>query len=503
MSAYRTFAQLSQFLEGLAFVAHARCETFTLPEPSVEGTAVTGLHIHVGEAGGSRNGVLLLGGVHARELMNPEAIVELAADLLTSYANDTDITYAVPGSGAPGATWTAGAIALMLESLDIWMVPCSNPDGHDYVLSTDNLWRKNRRPEKGSCSDGTQPVGVDLNRNCGIVWGVIPPGGKTSCDPCDSMVYCGPAAFSEPESANIEQFLSDHPIDTFADVHSYEQLILYPWGHAPEQTTDPAENFTTLQTGTCQPLPDSSYREYIDPVDLLKFQSIGNQIASDVAEVRGSVYTVGPSIGLYPATGTNPEYAYSRHIADQDAHKTYGWTIETGPFTGNVADSFHPSDPSHIILDIKAAMLSLLMQSVCAIEIIGTEPFGADAEAAEDQLTGIRAWRDALWQTDAGRAWLELYRQLHPTLLERISGDEGFRSRIGELVEMAAALADDPDSVLSDAHIRSGLAVIDGLAATSPEHLRIQLQTARALFQTMSGFSAQAVLAVVAERSPS
>jgi hypothetical protein len=503
VSAYRTFAQLSQFLEGLAFVAHARCETFTLPEPSVEGTAVTGLHIHVGEAGGSRPGVLLLGGVHARELMNPEAIVELAADLLTSYANDTDITYAVPGSGAPGATWTAGAIALMLESLDIWMVPCSNPDGHDYVLSTDNLWRKNRRPEKGSCGDGP-PVGVDLNRNCNIVWGVIPPGGETSCDPCDYQVYCGPAAFSEPESANIEQFLSDHPIDTFADVHSYEQLILYPWGHAPEQTTDPAENFTTLQTGTCQPIPDSSYREYIDPVDLLKFQSIGNQIASDVAEVRGSVYQVESSFDLYPTTGTNPEYAYSRHIADQGAHKTYGWTIETGPYVNdNVLESFQPSDPTKIILDIKAAMLSLLMQSVCAIEIIGTEPFGADAEAAEDPLTGIRAWRDALWQTGPGRAWLELYRQLHPTLLERIAGDEGFRSRVGELVEMAAALAEDPDSVLSDDHIRSGLAVIDDLTAASPEHLRIQLQTARAVFQTMSGFSAQTALAVVAERSPS
>lgn len=502
MSAYRTFVQLSQFLEGLAFVAHTRCETFTLPEPSVEGTAVTGLHIHVGDADGSRHGVLLLGGVHARELMNPEAIVELAADLLTSYANETDITYAVPGSGAPGATWTAGAIALMLESLDIWMVPCSNPDGHDYVLSTDNLWRKNRRPEKGSCSDGP-PVGVDLNRNCDIVWGVIPPGGETSCDPCDYQVYCGPAAFSEPESANIEQFLSDHPIDTFADVHSYEQLVLYPWGHAPEQTTDPAENFTTLQTGTCGPIPDSSYREYIDPVDLLKFQSIGSQIASDVAKVRGSVYQVESSFDLYPTTGTNPEYAYSRHIADQGAHKTYGWTIETGPYTGNVVKSFQPTDPTKIILDIKAAMLSLLMQSVCAIEVIGTEPFGADAEAAEDQLVGLRAWRDALWQTDAGRAWLELYRQLHPALLERIAGDEGFRSRIGELVEMAVALADDPGSVLSDDHIRSGLAVIDDLAATSAEHLRIQLQTARALFQTMSGFSAQAALAVVSERSPS
>jgi hypothetical protein len=68
---------------------------------------------------------------------------------------------------------------------------------------------------------------------------------------------------------------------------------------------------------------------------------------------------------------------------------------------------------------------------------------------------------------------------------------------------MAAALADDPDSVLSDDHIRTGLAVIDDLAATSPEHLRSQLQTARALFQTMSRVSAQAALAAAAEQSPS
>jgi hypothetical protein len=53
----------------------------------------------------------------------------------------------------------------------------------------------------------------------------------------------------------------------------------------------------------------SSYREYIDPVDLFTFQFIGNQIASDVAKVQGSVYTVEPSFGLYPTTGTNPEYA--------------------------------------------------------------------------------------------------------------------------------------------------------------------------------------------------
>ena len=504
MSVYRTAALLSQAIQGLANVVPALCETFTLPEPSVEGVVISGLHIRAGDAEGSRNGVLLLGGVHARELMNPEAIVDLAADLLISYAQGTDLTYVVPGTGAHGATWAASAIRVMLESLDIWMVPCSNPDGHDYVLSSDDMWRKNRRPRTGpTCSDGTEPVGVDLNRNCAIMWGVIPTNGEISCDPCDYQVYCGPAAFSEPESKNIEQLLSEFRIDTFADVHSYDETVLYPWGHASSQTTDPAENFTTLPTGTCSPIPDGSYREYIDPVDLLKLQSVGAQIVSDVANVRGHIYSAGPSIGLYPTTGTNPEYAYSRHIVDQSAHRTYGWTIETGPFVGTAPDSFHPSDPSQTILDTKAAMLSLLMQSVCAIDLIGTQVFGSNAEAARDQLAGLRNRRDALWESNAGRAWLELYRQLHPTLLGRIATDEVFRSHATHLVETAAFLVSNPDSVLSDDNIRHGLSLIDDLAAISPEYLRPQLQTASALFQTMSGLNAEAALAVVLEQSPS
>ena len=102
MSVYRTAAQLSQAIAALAGAAPTLCETFTLAQPSVEGAAISGLHIHAGDAKGNRNGVLLLGGVHARELMNPEAIVDLAADLLISYAQDADITYAVPGSGALG-----------------------------------------------------------------------------------------------------------------------------------------------------------------------------------------------------------------------------------------------------------------------------------------------------------------------------------------------------------------------------------------------------------------
>lgn len=391
----------------------------------------------------------------------------------------------------------------MLESLDIYMVPCSNPDGRNYVMSTNKMWRKNRRVLKAPvCSDGTEPVGVDLNRNCAILWGVIPPEAEVSCNPCDPDVYCGPVAFSEPETRNIEALLAGFRIDTFADVHSYTEEVLWPWGHAPNQMTDPAENFTTLASGTCGPVPDSAYMEYIDPLDLRKLESVGAQIVSDTARVRGHVYNARQSFRLYPTTGTNPEYAYSRHISDRNQHKTYGWTIETGPYINNsVLDSFQPPDPSQTILDAKAAMMSLLMQSVCAIDLIGTELFGTDAEAPADPLAGLRNQRDALWESEAGRAWLGLYRQLHPALLGHIATDEIFHSHVTHLVATATAMVSDPESVLSEDSVRRGLAVIEDLAAASPEHLRPQLEAASSLLRAVGGLNAAAAIAVIAERS--
>ncbi len=47
---------------------------------------------------GNRRGVLLVGGTHARELMNPDALVDLAVDLVASYLLGTDIVLG-------GRTW--------------------------------------------------------------------------------------------------------------------------------------------------------------------------------------------------------------------------------------------------------------------------------------------------------------------------------------------------------------------------------------------------------------
>ena len=253
--------------------------------------------------------MLLIGGTHARELMNPDLLVELAVDLVSSHRSGTDIVLG-------NRTWPAATVRTILDTVDLYLLPCINPDGRNYVMTVDDMWRKNRRDNPGTSCDG-----VDLNRNVDIVWGVTE--GQTSCSPCTD-IYCGTAAFSEPENRNVKHVLDTYRIDCFADVHSYSELVIYPWGHALTQTSDPAENFTTLPTGTCLPIQSPGYREYLAPEELARFQQVSATVVREIAAVRGSQYTPEPGLrstrqrGLTattPTAGTWPIRRCTRPMA--------------------------------------------------------------------------------------------------------------------------------------------------------------------------------------------
>jgi carboxypeptidase A4 len=84
------------------------------------------------------------------------------------------------------------------DKVDFYIVPVLNPDGYEYTHTNDRLWRKNRKnPELGKCA------GTDLNRNFGFKWGGL----GASKNPCDET-YAGSAAFSEPESKAIQDYVT-------------------------------------------------------------------------------------------------------------------------------------------------------------------------------------------------------------------------------------------------------------------------------------------------------
>jgi len=480
---YRTVAQLD-FLTGLLAAWFPQYFTrIQLPEPSVQGRPVYALRMRAG-GGGERRGVLLVGGTHARELMNPDAIVELSVDLLVSHANGTDIVYG-------GRTWPANDVRIILETLDLWLLPCSNPDGRDYVMTVDDLWRKNRRDNPSTPCDG-----VDLNRNLDVLWGVTE--GQTSCSPC-SDVYCGPSALSEPETRNVQHLLDTRRVDCFADVHSYSELILYPWGHAPTQTVDATKRFTGLPNGTCAGLGQPGYQEYMLPADLQRFQTVGQRIVDAIAAVRGRAYTNQASIGLYPTTGTHGDYAYSRHIANPRLRKTFGYTFETGPWVGNARDSFHPADPTLIKRDAKSGMLALMQQCICAIELIGSRFLGREAE-----VSALRRVRDELLgTTEAGREWIALFERVQGRLAATVLGDERLSQEGAELIETVGRLLQEESApVPADVVERVQSLLGELVERSSSEEDRADLAAVGTQLSRVTGSSVADALSTLRHQGP-
>ncbi len=472
---YRTVAQIDSVMGLLAAWFPQLCTRIELPNQSIQGRRIYALRMRAG-GGSNRRGVLLVGGMHARELMNPDAIVDLQLDLVRCYLNETGLVLG-------GLTWSAEEIKVMLETLDIWMLPCANPDGREYVMTVDDLWRQNRRDNPGTACDG-----VDVNRNFDFVWGVTTS--HTSCNPClETFVGAGP--FSEPESQNIKYLCDTYRIDVFVDVHSYSELVLYPWGHAPTQTTDPGQRFTGLATGTCMPLSPPGHQEYLLPRDQLRFQTVAQRIVDAIRAVRGRNYTPEPGRALYATTGTSSDYVYSRHIANPALRKTYGFSFETGPFAGNIRDSFHPADPTLIKRDAKAGMLDLIQQSICAIEFIGAE-FGS----RRTDVQGFRDVRDELLATTrAGRRWISLYERMQIPMLATVLADASFMRQAIRLLDRARKLLKNDEAIVSDREVQQGLAFLDSLAQRDTlAGLRRDLAAVRKLIQEASGRSVRTIL---------
>ncbi|KAI4585077.1 hypothetical protein MJG53_006611 [Ovis ammon polii x Ovis aries] len=165
----------------------------------------------------------------------------------------------------------------VLNAMDVFLEIVSNPDGFAYTHSMNRLWRKNK-----SSRPGTFCIGVDLNRNWKSGFG----GNGSNNNPC-SETYHGPSPQSEPEVAAVVDFIMSHGnVKALISIHSYSQMLMYPYGHSLEPVSNQEELYHLAK----------------DAVQALY-------------EVHGIEYIYGSiSTTLYVASGITVDWAYDSGI---------------------------------------------------------------------------------------------------------------------------------------------------------------------------------------------
>ncbi len=350
--AYMNIGEIEAALDAFAAEHPAVTELITLPNKTFEGRTCHALRIGPADAD-ARNSLIIVGGVHAREWIPPDALVNLAADLLEAHAGNTGLRYG-------GQRFSAAEIREIIENLQIILFPCANPDGRNHSQTVQPLWRKNRR--RVSASSDPNCVGVDLNRNFDALWDFrlhFAPNSDVSAsdDPCHPQVYVGPEAASEAETRNVVSLLDRYKrARWFIDVHSYVPAIFHNWGFDENQTSDPSMNFLNPAFDRKRGSVDGTYREFIPQADLDIMKAVGTSMNGAIATASGAAYEFGQSFSLYPTSGASDDYAFSRHFADGSRSKVLGFTVECGT-------SFQPSwqEAEKVIIELCAGLVGFCL----------------------------------------------------------------------------------------------------------------------------------------------
>ena len=191
-------------------------------------------------------GVFLYCQQHAREWATPLTCLETAEQLLRNYAIDP-------------------LTRRLVNNLDIFILPSSNPDGGHYSMhnfnfqrrnltnhcvvggketdnpNAQNFWQPRINPGTGQPYTATDPAardawGVDLNRN--NTSGTIFDGYIGASYSCTSDVFAGPGEASEPEIKN-EHWIADtfDNIKFSNNIHSFGGYFMWaPGAYLPDRS---------------------------------------------------------------------------------------------------------------------------------------------------------------------------------------------------------------------------------------------------------------------------
>jgi murein tripeptide amidase MpaA len=178
------------------------------PEQTVEGRNIYWVRISNNpNVDQEKPRVLYTALTHAREPAGMHQMIYQMWDLLEKYGEDPEITY-------------------YIDNLEIYFIPCLNPDGYEYnrqiAPNSGGMWRKNRKVNTGGSR------GVDLNRNFGYKWGHDNVG---SSQRGEDETYRGTAPFSEIETQVIKNFCESREITLCLNNHTHGNYLIYPYGY--------------------------------------------------------------------------------------------------------------------------------------------------------------------------------------------------------------------------------------------------------------------------------
>jgi len=235
--------------------------------------------------------------IHAREPAGMMSMMRCIEYLLENHGKDPVVTD-------------------LVDNREIWYIAVVNPDGYEYNRSTNpgggGMWRKNR------WRSGSTVYGVDLNRNWGYKWGYDNQGSSPTPS---STTYRGTAAFSEPETSNIRDFINartSRGMTAAWDIHCHGGLLMWPYGYANVQS--PRHN-------------------------------VYAELTQDM--VASNNYQIGPIYStIYPANGTTVDWF-------EGGAGLWAWTPEIGHRSG---DGFWP--PTARILALAEENLRMLLTGI-------------------------------------------------------------------------------------------------------------------------------------------
>ncbi|KUN26124.1 carboxypeptidase [Streptomyces antibioticus] len=315
-SRYHNYAEMTNEINAVV-AAHPDIVSQRVIGTSYQGRNIVALKISDNVATDeSEPEVLFTHHQHAREHLTVEMALYLLDQLTSGYGTDSRVTS-------------------LVNSREIWIVPDLNPDGGEYDVATGSYrsWRKNRQPNSGSSS-----VGTDLNRNWNYRWGCC--GGSSGST--SSETYRGSAAESAPEVKVVANFVRSRivggvqQIKAGIDFHTYSELVLWPFG------------YTTSDTATGMTADDRN-----------AFATVGQKMAAS------NGYTAEQSSDLYITDGTIDDWLWGNQ-------KIFSYTFEMYP-TSSSQGGFYPPDEviARETSRNRDAVLQLLENADCMYRSIG------------------------------------------------------------------------------------------------------------------------------------